>query len=299
MSSPVPDFRSGYACIIGRPNVGKSTLLNSILGQKVAIVTSKPQTTRNRLTGIKTLPDCQIIFFDTPGIHRPLHRLGEIMVRSAVEAAREVDVLVWVVPPRKPAGEDLDILEEVRRISKPAVVAINKIDLVRKDDLLPLIGEFSRLAAFSGIVPVSAKTGDGVDSLVGVIRGLLPPGPMLYPGDMTTDQAERFIVGEIVREKLMEFTRDEIPHSAAVEVVRWQEDGERGLVSIDVNIVVERDSQKGIIIGGRGAMIKRIGSAARREIERFLGTRVYLSLWVKVSKDWRQNDRFLREMGFS
>ncbi|MGE5893651.1 MAG: GTPase Era [bacterium] len=292
------DFRSGSITILGRPNVGKSTLLNTILGQKIAIVSTKPQTTRNRLTGIKTLPDCQMVFFDTPGIHKPLHKLGERMVRSALDTVRVVDVVLWVVEPKMP-GDDIPQLRDILKTGKGAVLVINKIDTVRKESLLPVITRYAKEYVFSDIVPISAKTGDGVAILIESIKRLLPKGPPLYPEDMTTDQAERFMVSEIVREKIMLHTKEEIPFSVAVAVETWDEDAASGLIRIGANIYVERASQKGIIVGNHGAMIKRIGSEARREIEELMGSHVFLSLWVKVRKDWREDVHFLKELGFN
>lgn len=291
------DFRSGYVSIIGRPNVGKSTLLNSILDEKVAIVTTKPQTTRNRIIGIKTLPKAQIIFIDTPGIHKPRHKLGETMVRTALEALSAVDIILFMVEPHYPEKEDLSIFEMLKKVRSSVFLLINKIDTLKKADLLPLIDHFKNLYSFHEIIPVSALTCDGVSLLMERIFTYLPYGPKYYPDEYITDQLERFMVSEIIREKVMEMTEEEVPYSVAVEITEWKE-REDGLISISGNIYVEREGQKGIIIGKRGAMLKSIGSAARIDIEKLLTTKVFLELWVKVKKDWRNDKTTLRELGY-
>jgi GTP-binding protein Era len=291
------DFRSGYVSIIGRPNVGKSTLLNSILGEKIAVVTPKPQTTRNKIIGIKTLPDVQIIFMDTPGIHRPRNRLGEIMVRTAGEALNDVDVILFMVEPREPAKEDKDIIDLLKKIRSPVFLLINKIDIVRKPELLLIIDHFSKLYSFKEIIPISAIKQEGVELLIKSICNYLPLGPRYYPDDIITDQLERFMVSEIIREKAMDMTKEELPYSVAVEVAKWEERKD-GLISISCNIYVERDGQKAIIIGKRGEMMKSIGSAARVDIEKLLNTKVFLELWVKVKSKWRDDKQLLKEMGF-
>lgn len=291
------DFRSGYVSIIGRPNVGKSTLLNSILGEKVAIVTSKPQTTRNRIIGIKTLPEAQIIFIDTPGIHKPRHRLGETMVKTAMEALNEVDIVLFMVEPREPEKGDRIIIESLKKVSSPVFLLINKIDTVKKSELLPIIDYFKDLYPFKEIIPISALKQDGISLLIKRICNYLPYGPKYYPDDLITDQFERFMVAEIIREKVIEMTEEEVPYSVAVEIAEWKERG-NGLVSISSNIYVERDGQKGIIIGKRGDMLKSIGSAARIDIERLLNTKIFLELWVKVKKDWRNDREILMELGY-
>lgn len=291
------DFRSGYVSIVGRPNVGKSTLLNSILGEKIAIVTPKPQTTRNKIIGIKTLPDAQIIFIDTPGIHRPRHKLGETMVRTAMEALSEVDVILVMVEPREPDKGDMAIIDLLKKVRSPVFLLINKIDIVKKPDLLPIIEHFKGLYPFKEIIPISAIKQNGISLLIKRICDYLPQGPRYYPDDLTTDQLERFMVSEIIREKAMEMTEEEVPYSVAVEVAEWKE-REDGLISISSNIYVEREGQKGIIIGKRGAMLKSIGSAARVDIEKLLNTKVFLELWVKVKKDWRNDKQLLKELGY-
>jgi len=296
-SENTKDFRSGYVSIIGRPNVGKSTLLNSILGEKIAIVTQKPQTTRNRIIGIKTFPDAQIIFIDTPGIHHPKHRLGEVMVRTATEALNEVDVILFMTEPHQPETGDIAIIDLLKRGKSPAFLLINKIDTIRKQELLPLMERFREIHDFNEIIPVSAIKKDGIDLLMSKVRGYLPPGPKYYSDELVTDQLERFMAAEIVREKIMEETEEELPYSAAVEVAGWNERDD-GLISISCNIYVERDGQKAIIIGKRGAMLKAIGSSARIDIEKLLNTKVFLELWVKVRRNWRNDTQLLKDLGY-
>ncbi len=291
------DFRSGYVSIIGRPNVGKSTLLNTILGEKVAIVTPRPQTTRNRIIGIKTIPDAQIIFIDTPGIHKPRHKLGETMVKTALDTLSDVDVVLFMVEPhefKKAGTESIGILKTVR---SPVFLLINKIDTVKKQELLPIIDHFKGLYPFKEIIPVSAIKKDGISLLLKRICEYLPAGPLYYPDDLITDQVERFMASEIVREKIIDLTKEELPYSVAVEVIQWKERAD-SLIAISCNIYVEREGQKAIIIGKKGAMMKAIGSAARVDIERLLNTKVFLELWVKVKKDWRDDDQLLRELGY-
>jgi len=295
--SPDSGFRSGYVSILGRPNVGKSTLLNSILGEKVAIVTDKPQTTRNRIIGVRTTPSAQIVFIDTPGIHKPVERLGEFMVKEALESLKEVDIVLMMVEPRMPRREEaaiIDLLKQRKNLS--VFLLINKIDTVRKAELLPVIEKYTALHPFNEIIPVSALKGDGLDIVLDKIIEYLPEGPKYYPDDIFTDQLERFMVAEIIREKIMSLTEEEIPYSVAVEVVQWEEKEE--MVVINANIYVEKESQKGIIIGKRGSMLKAIGIASREEIEDLLNTKVYIDLWVKVKKDWKKKAGTLRELGY-
>lgn len=289
--------RSGSVSIIGRPNVGKSTMFNSILGEKVAIVTPKPQTTRNRIIGIKTLPHAQIIFIDTPGIHRPRHGLGETMVKTAIDALRSVDLILLMIECGKIEKNDMIIIDLLKNVKSPTFLLINKIDLIKKTDLLPIIEKFNKLYKFTEIIPVSALKSDGIDILIEKICNYLPIGPKYYPDDLITDQLEKFMVSEIIREKIMKMTEEELPHSVAVMITEWKEkDG--GIVVIKSNIYVERESQKAIIIGKKGNMLKSIGTAARKNIEAFLNTRIFLELWVKVKKNWRDNRQFLKELGY-
>ncbi len=302
-------YRSGFVSITGRPNVGKSTLLNTMLGQKISIVTSKPQTTRNRITGIKTLPGAQIVFIDSPGIHNPVSRYGDMMVREAREAVSGVDIVLLVVNPAVPGPRDLEIIKFLGKAAKsvPVFLVVNKVDAVSKPKLLPVIDEYSKAFEFAGVIPISALKGDGVELLLEKIASRLPEGPMQYPADMVTDRLERFMVSEIIREKVMELTEQEVPHSVAVDVVVWEEspavheekglDNPRGRVRIGADIWVERDSQKGIIIGKGGQRLKSIGTSARAEIEKLLDSRVHLDLWVKLKKDWRYDLKAIRELG--
>lgn len=281
--------------------MGKSTLLNSILGEKVSIVTSRAQTTRNRIVGVKNLPDAQIVFLDTPGIHKPKHRLGEVMVREALESVKEVDLILLLVEPEEPGAGDLFIIEALKKLEIPVFLIINKADSVRKPRILPVIEAFMKLYPFREIIPLSALTGDGIEVLLESVVRYLPEGPKYYPDDVVTDQVERFMVSELIREKVMAQTKEEVPHSVAVEVEQWKEkkgEGGKAVVSIMANILVERDGQKGIIIGKGGQMLKEIGSSARAEIESLLGAKVFLELWVKVRKDWRSNESILRDLGF-
>ncbi len=292
-------FRSGFISIIGRPNVGKSTLLNVILGEKVSIVSSKPQTTRNRIRGVKNLEDCQIVFIDTPGIHRARGIFNEYMVKEAIRALSDVDGVVFMVEAGVPPGDaERMIMENLSGIKVPVILAINKIDRVKKEALLPLMDEYSGMFNFNTIVPISAINNDGVDILITAIREILPEGPRYFPEDIITDQPERFIVAEIIREKVFIFTRQEIPYAVAVVVDGFREDEEKNLIHIMATINVERDSQKGIIIGRGGQMLKRIGTSARKEIEGLLGARVYLELFVRVKKEWTKDKRALREFGY-
>lgn len=291
-------MKSGYVALIGRPNAGKSTLLNTMVGAKVAIVSDKPQTTRGRIVGVKNYPDGQIVFVDTPGIHKPLHRLNVRMVDAAVETLREVDVvaLIFDAATRPGQGDEYvsNLLKDVR---VPVVLVLNKIDLVAKAKLLPLIERAQQWHEFAAIVPVSATTGDGVDRLERVLLEHLPESQPIYPEDFLTDQAERTLVAEIVREKVLRNTRNELPFSTAVVVDQFDESDRDRLLRLYCTIYVETESQKPIVIGRGGEMIKRIGSEARHELEAFFDTKVYLDLRVKVDPDWRDNDRSLDAIG--
>lgn len=291
-------FRSGFVAIVGRPNVGKSTLLNRILGEKIVITSDKPQTTRNRIQGIHNLPGGQIVFIDTPGVHRARSRLNRFMVETALAAIKEVDVVLFLVEAdAEPAEQEKIITEILAGTGTPVFLVINKTDLVEKERLLERIAAYVRLFPFREIVPVSALTGDGVERLVDLIFASLPEGPAYFPDDILTDLPERFVVAEIIREKVFRLTRDEIPYSVAVTVDSFKERAD-GLVAISASIIVERDSQKGIVIGRRGEMLKKIGSQARQEIEGLLDARVFLELFVKVRKDWSENPRLLKELGY-
>ena len=292
-------MKAGFVSFIGRPNAGKSTLLNRMVGTKLAIVSDKPQTTRNRIHGVRNYPDAQVVFLDTPGIHRPLHRMNVRMVDAAVDTIREVDVLCLVVDVTEPPGKgDRFVLDLVKDAKAAVFLVLNKIDLIKKARLLPLMQQYSEMGTFAEIVPVSAATGDNVDRLERALLDRLPEGEPLYPADYLTDQPERFFASEIVREKLLQFTRAEIPFSSAVVVDKFDEpDREGGLMSLHCTIVVERESQKPIVIGRGGEMIKRIGTAAREELERFFDTKVFLDLHVRVKSEWREDERVLNDLG--
>ncbi|MDR3543719.1 MAG: GTPase Era [Desulfosporosinus sp.] len=298
VSTKSNEFRSGFVSVIGRPNAGKSTLLNHLLGQKVLIMSDKPQTTRNRIQCILTEERGQIIFLDTPGIHRPKHKLGEYMVNKAKESMREVDVILYMVDLSAEYGPGEEyIIDMLKQTRIPCVLVLNKVDLLAtKEQLLHKIQHFSALVDFKAIVPVSAKTGENTDELLNVIFSQLSKGPLYYPEDEVTDQPERFIMAELVREKVLQLTHDEIPHSIAVVIEEVEE--KKSLVKVRALIVVERESQKGIIIGAGGKQLKEIGSLARKDIENLLGSQVFLELWVKVKKDWRNRLDSLRNYGY-
>lgn len=292
-------FRSGFVSIIGRPNVGKSTLLNRILGDKIAITSDKPQTTRNRVQGIFNTPDSQVIFIDTPGIHQARSSLNKYMVETALTSVKGVDVILYLVEAESSSvAREKQILEVLRDVEAPVILVFNKIDQIDKKLLLEMIATFAQLYPFKEIVPVSALNGDGVERLLDLVCGGLPEGPRYYPEDILTDLPERFIVAEIIREKVFRLTRDEVPYSVAVVVDSFKERDDGGLISIAATISVERDSQKGIIIGKKGDMLKKIGIQARKDIEELLGTRIFLELFVKVSKDWSESKHMLKEFGY-
>lgn len=294
-------FKSGYVSLIGKPNVGKSTLLNAIIGEKVAIVSSKPQTTRNRIIGVATSPDAQIIFIDTPGIHKPKHRLGELMVKEARESVKEVDIILFMVDPETPGRGDKFIIDMLRDLKKPVFLLINKVDTIKKPQVLPIIEAYTKLYSFKEIIPLSALTGDGIDILIKTIVEYLPEGVKYYPDDMLTDKLERFMVSEIIREKIIHQTEEEVPYSVAVDIIQWSErptEHDGRVIFIHADIYVEREGQKGIIIGKGGLKLKAVGTEARLEIEKLLGTKVFLELRVKIKRDWRSNERTLKELGF-
>ena len=289
------NFKSGFIAIIGRPNVGKSTLMNCLLGEKISIISDKPQTTRNRIRGILTRPDAQMVFIDTPGIHKPLHKMNEIMVNMALGTYNEVDAIMLLVEAtEKPGGGDKFIIDSLKKVRTPVLLIINKVDLIAKERLLPLMQEYSTLYAFAEIIPVSALKKD-LGGLVDALLQRIPEGPRYFPDDQLTDQPERFVVSEIIREKIFELTKEEIPYSTAVMIDQMKE--EPGLTHIDATIFVDRDSQKGIVIGKNGALLKEIGTRARLDSEKLLGVKVFLQLWVKVKKGWRDDDHMLKNVG--
>ncbi|SFM96765.1 GTPase Era [Thermodesulforhabdus norvegica] len=293
-------FRSGYVAILGAPNVGKSTLLNQILKEKISITCPKPQTTRNRIAGIYNTDACQIVFVDTPGIHQARDMFNKILVDTAISTLQDVDAVCFMIEAtEEPKEIDLFVLDQIASVSTPMFLVINKIDLMKnKALLLPLMDYYSRKHTFEAIVPVSALLGDGVQDLLDEIKRVLPEGPKFFPEDYITDLPERFIVAEFIREKVFHLTREEVPYSVAVTVESFREDPDRKRIDIEATIHVERESQKGIIIGKGGRMLKEIGRLAREDIERFLGCHVYLSLFVRVQEKWRRDIRVLSEFGF-
>lgn len=293
-------FKSGFISIIGRPNVGKSTLLNRVIGQKIAIMSDKPQTTRNKVQGVLTNPESQMIFIDTPGIHKPKHKLGEFMLKTAKNTLREVDLIMFMVNAEQELGKgDEFIMELLEGTKTPVFLVINKIDQVHPDSLLSIIEGYKERFEFAEIVPISALQGNNVESLLATIEKYLPEGPQYYPADQVTDHPERFIISELIREKVLHLTREEIPHSIAVVIDKIKPDEEKeNMIRVQATIMVERDSQKGIVIGKRGALLKEVGTRARKDIEMLLGSKVYLELWVKVQKDWRNKSTQLRDFGF-
>ena len=292
-------YKSGFVSIVGRPNVGKSTFLNRVIGQKIAIMSDKPQTTRNKIQGVYTTDDAQIIFIDTPGMHKPKHKLGDFMMKVALNALREVDLILFMINAEEGFGRgDAFIIEQLKEVNTPVFLVINKIDKVHPDDLLPLIDQYKDLYPFTEIIPISALQGNNIETLVEQIKKYLPEGPQYYPPDQITDHPERFIIAELIREKVLHLTREEVPHSIAVVVETIERREDSDTVYVGAVIIVERDSQKGIIIGKQGRMLKEIGQRARMDIEALLGSKVFLELWVKVQKDWRNRLAQLRDFGF-
>ncbi|WP_156319780.1 GTPase Era [Bacillus sp. FJAT-18017] len=292
-------FKSGFISIIGRPNVGKSTFLNRVIGQKIAIMSDKPQTTRNKVQGVLTQEDAQLIFIDTPGIHKPKHKLGDFMMKVAQNTLKEVDLVLFMVSAEEGFGRGEEfILEKFQTIKTPIFLIINKIDKVHPDQLLKIIDSYKERHPFKEIVPISALEGNNVDRLLQQIKEYVPEGPQFYPADQVTDHPERFIVSELIREKALHLTREEVPHSLAVVIEKMERDPNKDMVHVMATIIVERDSQKGIIIGKQGGMLKEIGKRARVDIENLLGSKVFLELWVKVQKDWRNKMTQLRDYGF-
>jgi GTP-binding protein Era len=287
---------SGFVSVMGRPNVGKSTFINRVVGQKVAIVTPKPQTTRTQITAIANTDNAQIVFVDTPGIHKPQHEMNRLMVETALASLSKVDLVLLVVDISQPFGKgDQHVLSLMSKVEVPLLLAINKVDRVRKETILPLIDEYRSRCDFKEIVPISALKGDNVDRLVGLLENYLPEGPPLFPEDELTDLPERFFAAEMIREKILLQVHEEVPYSTAVRVDSWED--KMDVTHIEASILVERDSQKGILLGRGGRMIKKIGVAARQDLEHFLNTRVYLGLHVKVREHWRENRRLLAELG--
>ena len=291
-------FKSGFVAIVGRPNVGKSTFMNYVLGQKIAIMSDKAQTTRNKIQGVYTKDNAQIVFLDTPGIHKPKHELGEFMVKSAYSALKEVDAVLFMVnvSEKRGPGDDF-IIEKLKGIKTPIFLVLNKIDLVTPEVLVERVESYKDALDFAGVFPISVLQGNNVNELMEGLINALPEGPQYYPADQITDHPEYFVVSELIREKILQLTQEEIPHSVAVTVDKMQKD-EFDKVHVYANIIVERKSQKGIIIGKGGRLLKEIGTRARRDIQQLLGNKVYLELWVKVEKDWRKRKSNLQEYGY-
>ena len=291
--------KTAMITIAGRPNVGKSTLTNYLVGEKIAIVSNKPQTTRNRICGIVTREETQFVFVDTPGYHRSRTKLGDYMVNVARESIADVDATILVVEPvANVGGQEEDLIAKIKASRSPAILAINKIDTVEKEELLAVIAAYSQYADFDAIIPISAKTGDGVEALLDVCEKFAQESPFLFPDDMTTDQPERQVMAEIIREKLLWTLDKEIPHGTAVEITKFSE-RDSGIIDIDATIYCEKASHKGIIIGKQGAMLKKISSMARADCEKFMGTKVFLTTWVKVKENWRDSDFLVRNFGYS
>lgn len=292
------DYKSGFVTLIGRPNVGKSTLMNYLIGQKIAITSNKPQTTRNRIQTVLTKEEGQIVFVDTPGIHKAKNKLGEYMVNAAERTLNEVDVVLWLVEPTTFIGAgEKHIAEQLQKVKTPVVLVINKVDMVKREEVLTFIDAYRKIYDFADIVPVSARSGENTEELIKVILKYLPYGPQFYDEDTITDQPERQIVAELIREKALHCLNDEVPHGIAVAIEKMTYG--KHLVEIDATIICERDSHKGIIIGKQGAMLKKIGSTARFEIEKMLEQKVHLQLWVKVKKDWRDSDFLIKNFGYT
>lgn len=295
------NFKSGYVSVVGRPNVGKSTLLNAIIGEKISAISSKPQTTRQNITFIHTDDDSQIIFLDTPGIQRPKNKLGEFMLTESKESIDEADVITYIVDTSKRIGKAersiIDILKEYEG-KLPIILLINKVDTIKKDELLEIISMYAKEEIFNEIIPISAMKNDGVDIYIETLKKYLKPGPMYYPEDMITDKNERFIVAEIIREKGLRYLNEEVPHGLAISIEKFKKREDKNIYDIEANIYVERDSHKGILIGKSGSMLKRIGTEAREDAERLLDGKVNLQIWVKVEKNWRERDNLVKRFGY-
>ncbi|WP_102281412.1 GTPase Era [[Lactobacillus] timonensis] len=294
-----PVFHSGFVAMIGRPNVGKSTLLNQVVGQKVAIMSNVAQTTRNKIQGVYTTKDAQLVFVDTPGVTKPRTKLGDFMERSTYSALSEVDAVLYVVSAvdKRGMGDQFIVDHVLDHVDKPVYLVVNKIDQVHPNDLPAIVDEYKGGRQYAGVIPVSALNGNNVDQLLSTLVAAMPAGPQYYPADQVSDHPERFVIAEIIREKVFHLTRDEVPHSVAVDVTSVKDQGDNH-VQISANIVVERPGQKGIIIGKKGAMLKKIGILARKDIEALLGSHVYLQLWVKVVPKWRDKSSLLKEYGY-
>lgn len=292
-------FKSGFVAIVGRPNAGKSTLMNQVIGQKIAIMSDKPQTTRNKIHGVYTTNDVQIVFLDTPGITKPNSKLGNYMLKAAESAFNEVDAILFLTDVTEPiGGGDRYIIEQLKKVTDtPVFLVLNKIDKIHPEAMLAVIDKYRKLMDFAEVVPVSALQGNNVNTLLEQVSRYLSEGPMYYPADQITDHPEQFVCAELIREKLLQLTREEIPHSIAVEIESMSVQ-DNGLVNIGAVIYVERDSQKGIIIGKSGALLKEVGRLARQDMERLLGSKIFLELWVKVNKDWRNRDSMLKSLGY-
>lgn len=293
-------FRSGFITIVGRPNVGKSTLSNRLAGEKISIISSKPQTTRNTIKTIINTDDSQIIFIDTPGIHKPKTKLGEYMVNLAENTLNEVDIILYLIEAtdEEPGAGDSYIMEQLRQLKTPVFLIINKIDLIKKEQLFSRINKFTASMDFKAVIPISALNDEGTDIVLAEIKKLLPEGPKYFPDDIITDQPEKMIAAELIREKILELVLEEVPHGTGVEVISFKERKGRELIDIEANIYCEKETHKGILIGKEGKMLKKIGSLARVDIENLLGVKVFLQLWVKVKPDWRNSDNMLKTLGY-
>lgn len=292
-------FYSGFVSLVGRPNVGKSTLMNRLIGEKIAIISNKPQTTRNKVQSILTKDDYQIVFIDTPGIHKPKHKLGEYMVKSAETTLNEVDAVLFLIEPTdKVLDADKLIIEKLGKVKSPVILVVNKIDMVDRERIYKVIDSYSKLYDFAEVIPICAFDGTNIDMLLDTLKKYIPEGPMYFPSDMITDQPERQIASEIIREKALRLLSDEIPHGIAVEITEMKKRNEGNVVDVTATIYCEKDSHKGIIIGKQGAMLKKIGTNARHDIEKLLGSPIYLQIWVKVKKDWRDSDFLLKNFGY-
>lgn len=294
------EFKSGYVSIVGRANVGKSTMLNSLIGQKISAISNKAQTTREKISFIYTDKDCQIVFLDTPGIQKPKNKLGNFMLNESLSSLSEADIITYIVDTSKKIGKlDSSIIDILKKLKdKKIILLINKIDLIAKEELFPIIEAYDKIGIFSHIIPISAMKNDGVDEYIEVIKENLSPGPMFYPEDYVTDKSEKFLAEEIIREKGLRFLQEEVPHGLAVGIEKFKMRSDKDIYDIDAVIYVERDSHKAIVIGKGGSMLKKIGTSARRELENMLDSKVNLKLWVKVSKNWRDNDNKVRGFGY-